>query len=115
MSSHVTFELIKHGLALARRKQELTRPTYMNATMAEWNLFFDLSQGRQPEIIPPTRFQQMAGEIVDVQSLHHQDDRPFAFVIEPGGHGFFIPIDDTPPRDFRCRVVRLYRIVYNNE
>src|SRR4051794_9124377 len=57
----------------------------------------------------------MAGEIVHMQALHNQNDRAFALVIKTRGEGLLIPIDDTPPRDFRCGVVRLYRIIDNNE
>src|SRR3954451_9182683 len=57
----------------------------------------------------------MAGEIVHVQALHDQNDRAFALVIKTRGEGLLIPVDDTPPREIRCGVVRLYRIVYDNE
>src|SRR3954453_9843680 len=115
MSSHVTFELIKHGLALARRKQELTRPSYMDTTPGKRDLFFNLGYCRQTEVIPPTRLQKVPGEIVDVQALHDQNDRAFALVIKTRGEGLLIPVDDTPPCDFRCGVVRLYRVVDDNE
>src|SRR3954451_14461249 len=87
----------------------------MDTTTGKRDLFFNLGYRRQTEVIPPSRLQKVPGEIVDVQALHNQNDRAFAFVIKTRGEGLLIPLDDTPPREIRCGVVRLDRIVYNNE
>jgi hypothetical protein len=87
----------------------------MKATTAERDFLLHVSYGGQTEIIPAARLQEVPGEIVDVQALHDQNDRAFALVIKTRGEGLLIPIDDTPPRDFRCGVVRLDWVVNNNE
>src|SRR3954454_15111769 len=57
----------------------------------------------------------MASKVIDVEALHDQDDRTLALVVEPRGHGLFVPIDCAPTCGRGSSFIRLQGVIYDDE
>src|SRR5208283_763751 len=78
------------------------------------NLFFD-SNRRQIEMPPTALTQNVAGEIVLVQPLHHCDDCSGTLVVEARDERSAEPIDHPLARGFRLRLSGVERVVDDDE
>ena len=66
---------------------------------------------RQVEMEPATLFQQMAGQVIDMEPLHDDDDRILALVVESRGKGVAEPVFQRCAHLRRHRISRLLWIV----
>jgi hypothetical protein len=78
------------------------------------NLLFD-SNCRQIEMLPASLTQNLAGEIVLVQPLHHCDDCSRTLVVEARDERSAESIDHPLARGFRLRFGGVERIVDDDE
>src|SRR5262245_6338339 len=87
----------------------------VNASFPKGNGFLLDGNGRQIKVGPSTLPQKMAGQIVLVQALHNRDNSARLLSIQPRDQSPSIPIDDSLPGGFRQGVVRIERIVDDDE
>jgi hypothetical protein len=85
----------------------------MEKTVAKSNLLPLLGNCRQIEMYPAAAFvlEDMADQIVDMQTLHHQDDHARLLVVESGRESRLVPADDGLPGYFRHGVFGLKWII----
>ena len=55
----------------------------------------------------------MAGEIIEMHTLHDNDDDSGGFVVEPGTQGVRKPVVETIPVCIGLRIDRFERIIYD--
>ena len=76
---------------------------------------FAFGNRRQIEVRPAVLLQQMADKIVHVQALHDHDDGVLALVVQTAKQRVRVPLLGAFARRFRIGVLRLQRIVDDDE
>jgi hypothetical protein len=64
----------------------------MNPTPAQGNVLLYLGDGRETEVSPGFLRHHVAGEILDVEALHEEDDDVVVFIVESGVERVEMPL-----------------------
>src|SRR5271168_1861027 len=87
----------------------------MRSALSELNGLLLERDRRHVQLAPAALSQQVASEIVLMQTLHDRDYRPRSFIVEARDEGAAIPVDDPLPRRLRMRFVGVQRIVDDDQ
>ena len=75
----------------------------------------DFGDGREIEVPAAALGKEVAGEIADVKTLHHHDDRALLFVVEPRQQRISAPLNQSLACGVGHRLLGFDRIVNNDE
>src|SRR5438067_4612344 len=95
--------------------ENIARLADMLASWTQKNALLRLSNGWQVQMRPASLIEKMGDEVVDVQSLHHDDDCVLDLIVEPGEQSVAIPLHLIIACQIGIGVLRLERIVQDDE
>jgi hypothetical protein len=95
--------------------QHVTDEAVVNTSAAKWDRFINFGDRGEIEMGPSSFLDQVADQVVQMQSLHHNDDCIRGFIVEPRQQRIAIPLQDILPRAVRLRVLRFHWIVDDDE
>src|SRR5262245_40209655 len=78
--------------------QHVTDEAVVNTSAAKWDQFINLGNRGKIEMGPSSLLDQVADEVIRMQSLHHNDDCVLGFIVEPRQQRIAIPLQDILPR-----------------
>src|SRR5262249_62406891 len=90
--SHRGFQFMQGGLVLAYGVKKIANASMVIAMIAERDTAFCLGDRRKIEMRPTAFLKQMTDQVVEVQPLHHDNDRTFRFMVEPREQRVGVPL-----------------------
>jgi hypothetical protein len=95
--------------------QKVANATQVLLVLADLDAFVGLGDCRQVQVDPAPALENMASEVIDVQTLHDEDDGAAALVIQARNHGLVQPASTPVANRLRHGVGRLQRIVDDDD
>src|SRR5258708_1750890 len=95
--------------------KQISDAAAMSAGCAKSNHHLFFGDGRKIQMSPAALFEKMSDKIVRMETLHHDDDRAFDFVVEARQQRIGIPLLERFSRALGLRILRLERIVDDEE
>jgi len=109
-SADLAPQLLDNLEAIPIRLQQFPNRAVINLALAD-RIIGGFGAYRWDDQLGPISLNQDAGEVIDVEPLHRDDDQTLCRDVEPAESGVAEPIDCIPPCDLRFGVIGLYRIV----